>query len=260
MKCGETRNKINDYCDGELNASQIQALEAHVLKCADCAKALAEARKIFDGLQKMGQVKAPENLAGDVRRKLETLQGKKSGLKKIFSPLPFKIPLELAASLLIGVFIYRVIVPHHPIGKSPHLEVKVDPSVRDKTDASPSDIKSAAENAKTSMQPGLLPLVKEPSPMPKEKSDADLNREHIQEKKEMTVSEESPISSRKRTEVQKDFYEKEKSVSAVFGQKDMVPAGGSLKEAAFRDQTVQEGSFLVFIPKNLWRSPRCLRR
>jgi len=196
MKCGETRKKINSYYDGDLNAAEIKALENHAAECADCKKALAEARKIFDGLRQMGNIKAPSKFAEDVRCRI---QERDKGWKKIFHPLPFKIPLEVAATLLIGVFIYRVMIPHHPGGKGPFLEVKESSHMKAE--------KSAAD-------------------LRHEDSEQNLSEDRRFQKTEMDVLKKDVSLSGQRKENQKELTEKEKSEPARLDDERAFPASG----------------------------------
>lgn len=67
MRCGEVKNRLNAYLDGELDERSRRAVEAHISKCAACRETLTELRTIAAGIKvSMPDKPAPEGFEAKV--------------------------------------------------------------------------------------------------------------------------------------------------------------------------------------------------
>jgi hypothetical protein len=71
MKCREAQDLFSPYLDGELNAVENRALDAHVEVCVTCREEIETLRTIAEALRaQVGVVKAPEGFASAVRSQI----------------------------------------------------------------------------------------------------------------------------------------------------------------------------------------------
>jgi hypothetical protein len=99
MMIDKWTDRLSDYIDGELTAAEAEALEAHLLECADCGRTVHELRAV---VARAGQVidRPPANdlWPGIAVRIAETEQGVEAPAKRRVS---FSIPQLAAASVAL---------------------------------------------------------------------------------------------------------------------------------------------------------------
>jgi anti-sigma factor RsiW len=99
MMMDKWTDRLSDYIDGEVGAKEAEALEAHLLQCADCGRTLHELRAV---VARAGQVidRPPANdlWQGIAARIAETEQGASDATKRRFS---FSVPQLAAASVAL---------------------------------------------------------------------------------------------------------------------------------------------------------------
>jgi hypothetical protein len=99
MMNDEWTERLSDYIDGELTMEEAEALEAHLLECADCGRTLHELREV---VARAGQVidRPPANdlWQGIAARIAETGQDVEKPAKRRLS---FSIPQLAAASVAL---------------------------------------------------------------------------------------------------------------------------------------------------------------
>ena len=89
ISCGEARELMFDYLDGELPARERERLDRHLDECADCKREFDERRKLLDTIRKI-ELDAPSELYPNVMRLVDlTPQDKKSpfSLRRRFIPI-----------------------------------------------------------------------------------------------------------------------------------------------------------------------------
>jgi anti-sigma factor RsiW len=62
--CRETRARMSDYLDGELEPGALAAAEHHVRWCPSCGRMLTNLRRAISGLRRLGE----ENMSVDEPR------------------------------------------------------------------------------------------------------------------------------------------------------------------------------------------------
>jgi anti-sigma factor RsiW len=99
-------DKLSDYLDGELNAADSEALEAHLLECAECGHTLRQLRGVVARAGQVVDREPPRDLWPAIAARLAevpqldlvTSEGSTSRGKRRFS---FSIPQLAAASVAI---------------------------------------------------------------------------------------------------------------------------------------------------------------
>jgi len=54
-RCRETREKMSEYLDGELEPGAVAAAERHVSRCPNCRRLLANLSRTIGGLRRLGE-------------------------------------------------------------------------------------------------------------------------------------------------------------------------------------------------------------
>jgi anti-sigma factor RsiW len=70
MECGKYQEQVSLMIDGELNASLMEALSAHMEGCADCRRFHERLRAVDDTLRKVRPDAYPPTLAARVKERL----------------------------------------------------------------------------------------------------------------------------------------------------------------------------------------------
>ena len=70
MNCEQTKDRLDEYLDGELSADDAAAVEQHLAGCEACRAELEALRKTAALVKSLPRVKAPEGLASDVKASL----------------------------------------------------------------------------------------------------------------------------------------------------------------------------------------------
>ena len=110
MTCPEARELLSALLDDALSPAERQAIDAHLTTCAECARELTELRETVALLERLPPVHAP---AGFVDRVVETAyrpSWPRRVADALFRPLRVKLPLEVAAVVLVGIsalYVYR---------------------------------------------------------------------------------------------------------------------------------------------------------
>ncbi len=106
--CSDIKNLLPLYEDGVLSDAEKRLVEEHLAHCDACCRELADLRKAAAMVRGLPEAALPpwfeEKIMARVRKEAE------SQAKNWFWPLRFKIPVSLAATLVIAVlavFIYR---------------------------------------------------------------------------------------------------------------------------------------------------------
>jgi anti-sigma factor RsiW len=114
MNCNQVRELISAYADGELDAEQRVAAEAHLRDCAQCSRALESLTMLKSAMQ---DATLSYNVPGALQKKIAALIDKAAGMPKVdTSPRRgiWKYALLAVAAglvLAVGVASYRFIFP-----------------------------------------------------------------------------------------------------------------------------------------------------
>src|SRR5512138_3324574 len=109
-KCQDIEHLLSLYAEGILTDAEKRAVEEHLTDCAACRKELAYLQKAGQLVDRLSPVEAPPWFEQKIMARVRKEAAKKNSAKKWFYPLRFKIPLQIAATLVIAVlavYIYR---------------------------------------------------------------------------------------------------------------------------------------------------------
>src|SRR5882724_6578206 len=112
--CGSIRWGLSAYLDNELTPPQRTEVEAHLASCPRCQGELNEMKTLVTGVAALPKLQPPPRFLAEVRHKIAS-DGKPGALTwqdYVFRPLWLKIPLEVAALIVI---IGLVIRSGHPL-------------------------------------------------------------------------------------------------------------------------------------------------
>src|SRR5580704_3271983 len=108
-KCRKIQRELSAYLDGELTPPLRANVEEHLASCAQCQQELSEMKTLATGLAALPNLRPAPRFLTEVRRKI--LRGDKpeplTWRDYAFRPLWLKIPLEVAALVLIVGLIMR---------------------------------------------------------------------------------------------------------------------------------------------------------
>lgn len=108
--CKDIENSLPLYAENLLSADEKNAVEEHLKSCAACAKALAQLQRSGMLMQKLKDVEPPPWFKQKIMTKVREKAEKENFARKWFYPLRIKIPVQIAATVVIAVltvYIYR---------------------------------------------------------------------------------------------------------------------------------------------------------
>lgn len=103
MTCHDARERFSALVDDALSTAERRAVDAHLLGCPDCR---AELERLEATVALLHRVEPPRAPAGFVDRVLAARRGaswRSRVLRRLFVPLPVKLPLEAAALVLVAL-------------------------------------------------------------------------------------------------------------------------------------------------------------
>ncbi len=107
--CRNIRGELSAYLDGELTPPQRTEVETHLASCAHCQRELVELKTLVTGVAALPKLQPTPRFLAEVRRKIAS-DGKPGALTwqdYVFRPLWLKIPLEVAALIVIAGLVIR---------------------------------------------------------------------------------------------------------------------------------------------------------
>jgi hypothetical protein len=110
MNCKEIENFLPLYPDDLLSAAEKQAVEEHLKSCPKCCKEMALLQKTEKMAHDLKEVEPPPWFKQRIMAQVREEADKKSFVQKWFYPLRIKIPVQIAATIVItvlAVYIYR---------------------------------------------------------------------------------------------------------------------------------------------------------
>jgi anti-sigma factor (TIGR02949 family) len=70
--CTETFRRLDDYVDRELSADELEAVEAHLARCAECAGEFGAEREILAAIRaKLAHLAVPQDLRAKISALLD---------------------------------------------------------------------------------------------------------------------------------------------------------------------------------------------
>jgi len=124
MKCGDAKQQITEYLDGELEAEQKARLEEHLAACEVCTRELAEQRRLIEGVKALPKVPAPADFARRVSAAIaRETPGRPSRGRwiKRYGAMAASIALVIVAATL---WLKEKEAPHDGIAKAPARRLK----------------------------------------------------------------------------------------------------------------------------------------
>lgn len=109
-KCRDIEHLLPLYPEGILTDEEKRAVEEHLTGCAACRKELAYLQKAGQFVDGLSPVEAPPWFEQKIMARVRKEADQKNSARKWFYPLRFRIPLQIAATLVIAVlavYIYR---------------------------------------------------------------------------------------------------------------------------------------------------------
>ena len=101
--------KLSAFLEGALPEAEGWEVEKHLENCGDCRSVLQDLKKTGDLLARLEEKDAPPWFTQKVMARVKQEAGEKKGLlQKLFFPLRIKIPIEVAASLLVAVLAWQL--------------------------------------------------------------------------------------------------------------------------------------------------------
>jgi putative zinc finger protein len=158
MTCHDAREQLSALLDAALTVAERSALETHLATCADCRRELEHLRGTVTLLGRLGPVHAPAGFVDRVMTQAYRPSRTRRLLDGLFRPLRVKLPLEVAAVLLVGIsalYVYERTPEVRQLARqqAPEPSVSATPSVTGEVTAPESD----ATRAK------VTPLEQEPA-------------------------------------------------------------------------------------------------
>ncbi|MRR18534.1 MAG: DUF2275 domain-containing protein, partial [Deltaproteobacteria bacterium] len=109
-KCRDIEHLLPLYPEGILTDAEKRAVDEHLADCTACRKELAYLQKAGQLVDRLSPVEPPPWFEQRIMSRVRGEADKKSAARKWFYPLRFRIPLQIAATLVIAVlavYIYR---------------------------------------------------------------------------------------------------------------------------------------------------------
>jgi len=162
---------LSAYCGGDLDPTERVRVEKHLSECASCRAELADLQTALRLVRTTPEAEPPAWLATRVMARVrEEQEQKRSWLQRIFFPLHIKLPIEVAALLMVCVTGYY-------LSRTVETELQ-QPAGRQELPAAPTE---SAKPVKTPQQesPAALPTApalprpaEKPAPPPKTETPA----------------------------------------------------------------------------------------
>ncbi|MGH7321524.1 MAG: anti-sigma factor family protein, partial [Candidatus Rokuibacteriota bacterium] len=131
MTCHDTREWLSAWLDGALTVEKRTDVDAHLAACVDCRQELERLRATVGLLQTIAPVRAPSGFVDRVLAATRPEPWYRRLVRRLFWPLPVKLPLEAAAAALVAVvavYLYQ---------QAPELQQAARPDVPLSTPAPP---------------------------------------------------------------------------------------------------------------------------
>jgi len=108
VSCQDTRELFSAWVDGEATPAERAGVEEHLRACADCRRELDRFRRTVALLSAVEPARAPAGFAERVLARAGPAPRPRL-LERVFLPLGAKLPLHVAAIVMVGVLVASVV-------------------------------------------------------------------------------------------------------------------------------------------------------
>ena len=105
MDCKTIKEHLPDYVEGTLNDKERALVEKHIWDCDNCSAELEELKAYFKEMKVLEPVSPPADFLAQVRSRLDKEPGLKKFWRDIFFPFRLKVPVQLAATAVVALFV-----------------------------------------------------------------------------------------------------------------------------------------------------------
>ncbi len=128
MKHDAIRHLLGAYLDGAVKPREKAIIEKHLETCTQCREEITDISKIIRLARNLEDVESPAWLTQKIMGKVRADNEQKRGmLRKLFYPLHFKLPIEIAAVAFLAVTAFYINQSIHlgtTLVETPQLETK----------------------------------------------------------------------------------------------------------------------------------------
>ena len=160
--CRNIRGDLSAYIDDELASARRAQIASHLETCAGCQQELLELKKVTAGVAALPRLQPAPRFLRDVRRKIAEGEDPEATtwLDHVFQPFWLKVPLEIAALVLIVGLVIR---GEHPATPQPVGNRELVSAADGDTDNNRADTASQNADAR-SVAEELRPLAAQETP------------------------------------------------------------------------------------------------
>ena len=108
MDCTQVKNLLSDYADGLLDEETRAAFEGHLSSCPECRKEAKALQSLIQDLRSLPPVAPPADFLRQLHKRMEQPSRFRQIMEKLFFPIKFKIPLEIAGAALAALLVFSV--------------------------------------------------------------------------------------------------------------------------------------------------------
>jgi hypothetical protein len=155
MKHTELRRKLSDYLDDAVSTRDRREIEEHLNGCLRCREALAELKQVVAAIHDIPPVEPPPWLTTRIMARVrEETVPRPSLLQRLFSPFPFKIPLEAAVLVCLCVTGYFLATRSAPeLAELPSLPRPLENQPQPEKNVLPAGPEQAPQKDRTLIRP-----------------------------------------------------------------------------------------------------------
>ena len=114
MECSQVLSLLSRYLDGDLPREVGRLVEEHLSGCTGCSSHMEELVEAVRALNSLERIAAPQGFLSRVHERIEEPSRVQRLLRRLFSPLHIKLPLEavgLGIAVLLVIVVQREIAP-----------------------------------------------------------------------------------------------------------------------------------------------------
>ncbi|MBW2038112.1 MAG: DUF2275 domain-containing protein [Deltaproteobacteria bacterium] len=127
MECSEVQKRLSAYIEGTISPEEKVLIDEHLTSCQRCNDALSDLEKTIEYIQELEEIEPPAWLAQKVMARVQSEAESKRGiLRRLFYPIPIKLPIEAVAVVLIAVatiYVFKTMQPEMKLVQAPSEEV-----------------------------------------------------------------------------------------------------------------------------------------
>lgn len=115
MECSEIKTHLSAHLDSALDARTDKILEAHLAGCNACRQTKATLQSVVREVSVLESAKAPDDFLEQLHARLDSSFALRNQMRKLFSPLHIKLPLQLATATALGFIIFFMVQTQEPL-------------------------------------------------------------------------------------------------------------------------------------------------